>query len=422
MNVLRGVVLTLLFAAVAGSASAAPKNSCLDCHRQESESRLSQPTVNFASDIHAQRGLGCVSCHGGDPTDSDITAMDPDKGYIGKPKRSEIAELCAKCHSNAEYMKRYNPQPYIFSLAEFRTSVHCKKISEGDQKVATCTNCHGVHGILPHRDPASPVYPTNVPFTCAKCHNADYMKGRKVPTNQFALYKKSVHGRALLEKKDVSAPACNDCHGNHGAVPPNTRDISMVCGHCHGREGELFDASPVRDMMTHNGRRGCVTCHSNHDVEIPTDAMLDTGPNGVCGTCHEPGSKGEVATARIIPEFQKLRSRIDEADSLLSHAERLGMPTEKARGSLKEASDHVVNVRVTLHSFDAKQIDEVLTAGMSSADVAVGAGEKALKDWRDRRVGMGLSLIAIIIVIGLLWMHIRDLERPDSAAPGKPMT
>ena len=304
------------------------RNTCFECHSQQEEERLVAPTRHFAEDIHAVRGLGCVACHGGNSSDPDISAMDPDKGYKGKPARSEIAEVCASCHANAAYMKRFNPKPYVFSMAEFRTSVHCKKIAEGDPKVATCTNCHGVHGILPRKDPRSPVYHRNVPFTCAKCHNAEYMAGRTVPTNQFALFSQSVHGKALFEKDDMAAPACNDCHGNHGAVPPNTRDISLVCGNCHGREGELFAKSRVSAAFLLQGRRGCVTCHSNHGVQHPTDATLQrylSTPPGVpvegrrvflhfCSACHGPYGKGDGPFAETLRKQHNIRPR-DLTDS-----------------------------------------------------------------------------------------------------------
>jgi hypothetical protein len=401
-------------AAAASTGAAQPAvNTCLDCHRKEKEARLSAPTVHIMEDIHFVRGLSCVSCHGGDQTDPDITAMDPDKGYIGKPKRIEIAELCAKCHADAAFMKRYNPQPYIFSVAEFRTSVHCKKISEGDTKVATCTNCHGVHGILPHTDPASPVYHKNVPSTCAHCHNAEYMKGRTVPTDQYTLYQTSVHGIALLQKGDLSAPACNNCHGNHGAVPPNTRDISRVCGNCHGREGELFEASKVKEVLELEGKRGCVTCHGNHGVQRPTDAMVGLSGEGVCGRCHEHGSAGEQAAATIVPAFHTLKDRIARADSLLDRVEQLGMPSAKGRDLLRQADDQVVAARATLHSFDSKQIMAVVASGTGFANQAVDAGEWALRDWRQRRVGMALSLIAIVVLIGLLLIKIRSLENSE---------
>jgi hypothetical protein len=406
------VVLGLVVGTVPGFAA---PNSCLDCHRGL-EGRLQAPTAAFAQDIHAVRGLGCVACHGGNPADPEMTAMDPDKGFRGAPKRSEIAEMCASCHADAAMMKRYNPQPYIFSMGEFRTSVHCKKISEGDLKVATCTNCHGVHGILPHRDPRSPVYHRNVPHTCAQCHNPDYMKGRTVRTDQYALYQGSVHGKALLERDDPAAPACNNCHGNHGAVPPNTRDISVVCGNCHGREGELFEKSKVKAVLELEGKRGCVTCHGNHDVQRPTDRMVSTGPEGVCGRCHATDSPGARATAIIVPRFIALRTSIAEAESLLALADQRGMETTAGRELLKQASDQVVTTRATLHSFDAAQITAVIAEGERFANGGRDHALSSLRDWRTRRVGMGLSLVVILALIGLLVLHIRRLERES---PGR---
>ncbi len=409
------VALALGVGPVRGQAPAT--DSCLECHSQLDEERLVKPTRNFAADVHAQHRLGCAGCHGGDPKDMDVTAMDPGKGFRGVPGYEQIAEFCARCHADAELMKRYNPQPYIFSMAEFRTSVHCKKIAEGDKKVATCTNCHGVHPILSRKDPKSPVYKANVPSTCARCHNADYMKGRKVRTDQYALYRRSVHGKALLEKGDVSAPACNSCHGNHGAVPPNTQNISLVCGNCHGREGELFAASRVRDALELAGKRGCVTCHGNHDVQVPTDEMVSTRPPGLCGQCHWPNSPGDKATALIVPGFHGLKSGIAEAESLLRLAEEKGMETASGRELLKQASDQLVSVRAVLHSFDRVQIMTVLNEGAGLASQAARQGRAALLDWRNRRIGMALSLVVILALMGLLIARIRRMERGAAPAP-----
>src|SRR5688572_12273090 len=41
-----------------------------------------------------------------------------------------------------------------------------------------------------------------------------------IPTDQAEKFKGSVHGEALLKNRDMAAPTCNDCHGNHGAAPP----------------------------------------------------------------------------------------------------------------------------------------------------------------------------------------------------------
>lgn len=402
----------------AGSAASGavprPKDTCFDCHRQLDDPRLSAPTRDFAQDIHAVRDLGCAGCHGGNPRDPEMTAMDPEKGFKPAPAKKDIAEMCASCHANAPYMKHFNPQPYIFSMAEFRTSVHCKLIQEGDPKVATCTNCHGVHGILAPRDPRSPVHPTNVAFTCNKCHNAEYMKGRTVRTGQLELWRTSVHGQALLEKGELSAPACNDCHGNHGARPPDTRDISLVCANCHGREGELFAQSKVKATLEFEGKRGCVTCHDNHAVKRPTDAMIGLGGEGVCGRCHASDSPGARAAAVIVPAFHGFKAEIAHADSLLAVADRLGMETESGRELLKQANDQLVGLRAAIHSFSLEPIQAALTAGSGLAGRAEAEARATLRDWRNRRLGMALSLVVIVALIALLLARIRGLERPPA--------
>jgi len=406
----------MLGLALAASVAAAAKDSCVDCHSQLDDPRMKDPVAGYAKDIHAARGFSCAACHGGNPADPEVSAMDPDKGFKGAPSRNEIAPMCASCHANAEFMKHYNPRPYIFSLAEWKTSVHCKRESLGDQKVATCTSCHGVHGILPPKDPASPVYPTNVPRTCAKCHNAEYMKGRGVRTDQFALYSKSVHGIALLEKGDVSAPACNDCHGNHGAAPPGVRDVTLVCGTCHGREAELFDASRMKAGMDAMGRAGCVTCHSNHGVHHPTDAMLSAAKGGTCAGCHKPGSAPDRDTHAFIARFNGWKATLTGADSLLKVAEVRGMETGPGRESLKDAQDRLVALRAGLHSFDSKKIGAALDEGGGVAAKAADYGRMALRDWRNRRVGMALSVGVIALLMVLVIAKIREIEKAKTGA------
>jgi len=411
----RGAVV-ILAAALAGLLAAPPlpaatKNSCVDCHR-ELEPEMARPIAEFGRSIHAARGLECTACHGGDPTDEDITAMDPDKGFKGRPSRDEIAALCASCHADAAYMKRFNPKPYVFSIAEWKTSVHCKLESEGDKKVATCTGCHGVHDIRSPDDPTSRVYHRNVPETCAACHNPEYMKGRPGKADQYEQYVGSVHGIALLEKGDLSAPACNDCHGNHGAAPPGVRNVAHVCGTCHGRVAELFGASRMKAAMDEAGMPGCVTCHGNHDIQPPSDDWISTAEDGACGDCHEPGSTADRATQSIIAAFRDLDRSIVTTDSLLQRAEVLGMATEYGRGMLREASDQVITARATLHSFDEETITAVAADGQGLVDRARDAAEGALRDWRNRRVGMGVSVVVILLLIALLLAKIRSMERP----------
>ena len=226
--------------------SARASSSCVTCHAGL-EGDLAEPAKAWDPDVHRAAGLGCESCHGGDPSavlkeDADA-AMGAAKGFKPAPDRLAIAEFCGRCHADAAYMKTYNPKLRVDQLTEYRTSVHGKLNAKGDKTAATCIDCHGAHGIRPVSSPEAPVYASNVPATCARCHaDAARMAPYGIRTDQYELYRASVHGAALLERGDTAAPACNDCHGNHGAVPPGVQSVANICGKCHGREASLFRA------------------------------------------------------------------------------------------------------------------------------------------------------------------------------------
>lgn len=266
--------------------AAKDSSSCVDCHGKQDEAGLKRPATEWPNDVHAAAGLGCESCHGGDPTrkhfededDAADFAMNPAKGFSPAPSRLEIPQFCARCHADANYMKRFNPQARVDQYTEYRTSVHGIRNAKGDTKPAECVDCHGVHGIRAVSSPDAPVYATNVPKTCARCHaDAKKMAEYGIPTNQYDDYERSVHARALFDQGDLSAPACNDCHGNHGATPPEVKSVANVCGQCHGRESILFDASSHKRIFAEKKAPECIVCHGNHRVRHPTPELFNGG-------------------------------------------------------------------------------------------------------------------------------------------------
>jgi bacterioferritin-associated ferredoxin len=240
---LLGLLLVVVWPQVAVAQS--EQNSCITCHKVLPDERLSAPAEKFSEDIHATEGFICIACHGGDATIVGPGAMDPAKGYIGLPKREQVPELCGRCHSNAQFMRRFNPALRVDQVAEFETSVHGQRLlSDGDPNVATCTSCHTVHSIKPASDPRSSVHPLRVPATCGRCHaDAERMARYNIPTNQLEQYQTSIHWETISEDGDLSAPTCNDCHGNHGAAPPGLSWVGNVCAQCHSMMAELFNES-----------------------------------------------------------------------------------------------------------------------------------------------------------------------------------
>jgi Cytochrome c3 len=408
----RCLILSWLILSAAYVSYGQTPNSCLDCHSALPDP-LGVTEEEFNQDIHAQKGLTCASCHGGDPSSDDPDkAMSRKAGWKGKIKRKQVPQLCGSCHSDPAYMRQFNPSLRTDQLAQYHTSVHGKRWAAGDVKVAVCTDCHSVHDIKPPNDPRSTVYPVNVAHTCARCHaDANYMKEYSIPTDQFANYNKSVHHDALAVRGDLSAPTCTTCHGNHGAAPPGVDKVQNVCATCHVFQAQMYEKSSHIKAFQAASLPGCVVCHSNHDIAQPTDAKLGTGPEGVCMRCHKPGDVCDRTRAELLTDLERLDAAIKNADRVLAVAESSGMEVSEARLAQNQAQDSLTKARVTIHSFRKDLVDQDIQAGLSIAAKNLQAGKKAMAERNYRRVGLGISLVAIGLMLVGLRLYIKKIER-----------
>ncbi len=414
------LLITLLVQAQAPAAPKAAESTCIQCHLAMGDP-LAQPAKLFANDIHSQNGLSCNNCHGGDPTKTaPDEAMNPRKGYVGRPARKQIAALCATCHSNPDYMRKYNPQMRVDQYSEYLTSVHGKKNQAGDPNVATCIDCHGTHGIRAARDPNSPVYAPNVAATCGRCHSdAKRMASYDIPTDQQEKYSKSVHGEALMQQRDLSAPTCNSCHGNHGATPPGVESVANVCGQCHVTQWDMFNQSPHRKGFSDLHLPACVTCHENHLIVQPSDAMLGVEESAKCAACHQEDTAGYAAAKQMKAEIRGLDTRLAEANQLLDTAQRAGMEVSQPIYHLSEGKDRLILARVQIHRFDPTLIRKTVAEGEGIADDSIKSGKQALDELAYRRRGLAISAAILLCMIGLLLLKIRQLKQ-DKAGPTIP--
>jgi hypothetical protein len=386
-------------------------NSCLDCHSALPDS-LGVSQEKFSQDIHAQQGLTCASCHGGDPTSDDPDkAMSRKAGWKGKIDRKQIPQLCGSCHSDPAYIRQFNPSLRTDQLGQYHTSVHGKRLATGDTKVAVCTDCHSVHDIKAPSDPRSTVNPVNVANTCARCHSdADHMKGYSIPTDQFAKYSLSVHHQALAVRGDLSAPTCTNCHGNHGAAPPGVDKVQNVCSTCHAFQAQMYEKSSHKEAFQAAALPGCVVCHSNHGITHPADAKLGTGPEAVCTQCHTRGDACDQARVALLNDLTRLDEAIKRADDVLGVAESSGMEVSEARLAQNQARDSLTKARVTIHSFRKDLVDQDIQAGLDVAAKNLQAGQKAMAERSYRRVGLAVSLLAIAVMLVGLRLYIKRIE------------
>lgn len=403
------LLVTLLSLGVFLSPAASQQpDTCFECHRTLDD----DASQGFREGIHHARGLTCAACHGGDPTAEDMPdAMDPAKGFKGVPDRADIPRLCAGCHSDAAFMRAYNPSLRTDQLAQYRTSVHGQRLQRGDTRVAVCTDCHGVHGIRPASSPLSLVHPLTLPETCGRCHSdADHMESYKIPTDQLASYRASVHYQTLTGG-DLAAPTCATCHGNHGAAPPGVASVERVCGTCHVFQEQLFDQSPHKEPWAAMELATCITCHGNHRIEPTSDARIGTGEDSFCVTCHTEGDPGWETAEAIHASLSRLDARLEETKAILDRAERAGMEVGEARLTQSNAQERLIKARVEVHAFTAPRVEAITQEGVKLAEEAYQRGREALAELAFRRKGLALSLIAIAFVVLSLWLLIRHLEQ-----------
>ena len=264
---------------------------CAQCHADE--------VKEFRKSIHGQAAASgdpdaptCMSCHG---AVHQIQSSGETSSLVTK---KNLPDTCASCHSNPQFLSRHKI-PFAHPVELYKQSVHGRAIVAGDGAAASCSDCHGSHGILPAKDSRSKVNHWNIPATCGQCHS-----------EISKTYLESVHGQAM--KNGVSgAPVCSDCHGEHLILGPkeqgslvNAGRVSMAtCGRCHSDERLALRYNLPADRVpsyadSYHGlaMRGgsqsvanCASCHGVHNIFRSSDARSTVNAINLpktCGSCH----------------------------------------------------------------------------------------------------------------------------------------
>lgn len=409
---MRKILFTVSCIVLLGLVSfAAEPTTCENCH-SKMKGRLLTPVEQWKTSVHYDVSINCVNCHGGDGTAQKMKdAHSKAKGWIGKPDAKQIVNLCGTCHANTEFIKKYNPNLSTDQLAQYKTSNHgIAVLKNGDHEAATCTSCHGAHDILIARSPKSHVYAAKIVDTCGKCHaNKELMKKHNIEGNEVEAYKKSVHYKAMMVNNDLSAPTCNDCHGNHGATPPGVGSVVNVCGTCHVMNQRLFSKSPHKDWEE-SGLMGCMECHSNHEIHKPGETML-AKDTGVCLNCHSEDENAFKTMIGMHKEITDLDGGIKNVEQVIEQAENKGMLMDDEKIKLQEVHTILIKSRTAVHSFNIEKVKEVTSSGMTEIGKIKELAKKALVEVHGRRnyfYGFTALFILLIFFIGF---KIRSMEK-----------
>ncbi|NQT37483.1 MAG: cytochrome c3 family protein [Planctomycetes bacterium] len=335
-------------------------NSCVLCHCTPEfwgvdQQPLYLPKEHLSEDAHFRAGVKCYDCHGGDRTSFDKSnahSMQLKETGMGiGPFRSGLSEVrkscwrchqeeasglaggvhaeegapkadgsptplaCNTCHGLVKHrlVPHDDPQSPVFlknqvnlcgnchpdELDTYLQSVHGHGLTQSGLLVtASCSDCHGAHGIYRADEEASTLHSAKVASTCGQCHR--FVEQR---------LKKSVHGNGngpgtATEKAAAGGhgkrrPTCTDCHfGSEGHDLPDPRSQSFRlrlgdrCGGCHDDVSRGFAQSlhGALDDLGYGPAAKCSDCHGAHDIPPIDDASSPVlrGQNRLetCQKCH----------------------------------------------------------------------------------------------------------------------------------------
>ncbi len=382
--------------------------SCMVCHGEKK--------VEYLKSIHWEKEMWCADCHGGDPSSLDPeVSMSARAGFKGRFTKKEVVYLCGNCHADKKRMRQYGIS--TDQLDYYRTSEHgIALLKKNDPSVAGCVDCHGSHSITSVKDPENKVFPTNLPQTCAMCHSdKKLMEKYGLPYNTLEEYVSSVHGKALLEKNDRSAPTCAGCHSSHGAAPPGVTEIENVCGKCHINSETNFAKSPHLEAMRKMNLSQCASCHQHHSIKYPDISMFDQ----VCSNCHEPGSGAYKRGQQIKALILEAQDQIQKAKELIQKGKSRGLDVSQFEPELEQANTAMLQVLPVTHSLVLSKVEEITSSARTLAGEISASVHNYLESLRLRKVGLGIVWLFIFFVVVILYIKVKRADSEFELAQQK---
>ncbi len=151
--------LLLLLTILSPAARGQEETVCIQCHGPQ-PGKGGAPVKAWRGSIHADNGISCHSCHGGDPNDA-ANAMSPARGFVGTPQEAGIPAFCGRCHAGI--------------MEDYLKSAHGRALGKGGP---TCVTCHGAHEVKK----------ANLELinekSCSRCHPYDRAAGIKEAMRQ----------------------------------------------------------------------------------------------------------------------------------------------------------------------------------------------------------------------------------------------
>ena len=218
-----------------------------------------------------------------------------------------------------------------------------------------------------------------------------------------------------MDHKDIGAPTCNDCHGNHGATPPGLTSVTFICGSCHVINMEFFRqtrmASAFEEMQFH----GCEQCHGYHAIKKTSDKLVGVNKESFCVNCHEDGDTGYEAAKNIKFHILELVSLYDSASTKATDVQIKGMNDIDIGFLLQEGRQNLIESRTLVHTFDLEQVKEKTEKGKKVVNEAIDLADKEFDKYYTRRRGFAIATVVLVLFAVALFLKIRDIEKTQKS-------
>lgn len=275
--------------------------ACVDCHQPHK--------IRNAFYTNGMADADCLRCHEKKDLKSSVDgrSLYVNHDEITSSKHANTA--CSQCHSEVNISKHRPCESIINPVdcsschaqvgEDYTVSMHGTLAAKFDENAPTCKECHGTHGTKGRLDPSGPIFATNIPTLCAKCHREGETAAVRYEGPEKSIikhYTESIHGKGLLKSGLTVTATCTDCHTAHKELPHdnpessiNPQRIASTCGSCHFGIEEQFNNSIHSPLVSDTDKElpVCNDCHSAHTIKRADTEGFKLEIMDQCGRCHE---------------------------------------------------------------------------------------------------------------------------------------
>ncbi len=284
--------------------------SCLTCHDGK-KGKLEVPAkdgekralaavelIKYAKSTHGE--MQCIDCH---KEITDAVASHKKNAAVAKPN-------CVTCHEALwEAVQKENLTEeksrlglVVQNIAAYKKSFHARADKDDPSRPkAYCEDCHNSHEfhVPPLGTAKRTAWHKEIPATCGeKCHE-----------DQLTSYATSVHGEEMLDKGNVKAADCADCHTAHSIAGTSSDGFKLAnvnaCGGCHKEElksySDTYHGQVHRLGYTYTAR--CSDCHGSHDIKAVDNPKSKVAPKNRMKTCQKCHSDKKPGMRDATPGF-----------------------------------------------------------------------------------------------------------------------